>query len=87
MHQGIGPAIGISEQDLKLLELLLQAGVRVFLLFQLVAQVVQLVVEGLQLFLELGPVPEQLQEPLLLGGIGAIDRRQLQTISLTWKSL
>jgi hypothetical protein len=70
VHQPVVAALGIAEQDLELLELLLQAGVCVFLLLELVAQVVQLVVETLQLLFELRAVPEQLEQPLLLGGVG-----------------
>ena len=78
VHERIEAALGAAELDLELFELLLQARVRVLLLLELVAQVVQLVVEVLQLFLELGPVPEQLEQPLLLGGIRLADGGQLQ---------
>ncbi len=85
MNQRVDTALGIAEQDLELLELLLQARVRVFLLLQLVAQVVQLVVEALQLLLELGAVPEQLEQPLLLGRVSLADRRQLELRPLVRK--
>ncbi len=85
MHQRIDPALGISEQHFELLELLLQPRVRVLLLLELVAEVVQLVVEVLELLLELGAVPEQLEQPLLLGRVGLADRGQLQLRPLVRK--
>ena len=85
MDQRVEPALGAAEQHFELLELLLQARVRVLLLLQLVAQVVQLVVEALQFLLELGAVPEQLQQPFLLGRISLADRRQLQLRPLVRK--
>src|SRR5262245_58307028 len=78
VHQRVEAALGAPEQDLELLELLLQARVGVLLLLQLVAQVVQLVIEALELLLELGAVPEELEQPLLLGRVGLADGGQLQ---------
>ena len=85
VHQRVVTALRVAQQHFELLELLLQARIRVFLLLQLVAQVVQLVVERLQLLLELGAVPEELEQALLFQRIGLADRRQLQLRPLVGK--
>ncbi len=65
VHQRVGSPLRGAEQRLELVPLLLEPRVGPFLLLDAVAQRVQLVVEALQCLLQLGPVPEQLQQPLV----------------------